>query len=193
LGVVQTLANHDPDVDAIYRLGPLPLPFYFAGSPDVVVGLPPKSSSGMAPYNAQATLHFQKAFWAMLLPVTVHGRVSDIWRSYFAQALFADVELAVAFASPWLSQIRNAHNYLADFNAEQDLYERSSALVTYSSHEWHCSEEPFDLSQCYHQLYVDMYGCASAPLKRAKSARTTIIFIMVCDLRGLDVDKLSIV
>lgn len=30
LGVVQSLANRDPDVDAIYRLGPraaLPLPF----------------------------------------------------------------------------------------------------------------------------------------------------------------------
>ena len=157
LGVVQSLANHDPDVDAIYRLGPLPLPFHFAASPDVVVGLPPKSSSGMAPYNAQATLHFHKAFWGMLLPVTVHGRVSDIWRSYFAQALFAEVELAVAFASPWVNQYRNAHNYLADFNAEQHLYERSSALVAYLSHEWQCSQEPFELSQCYHQLYVDMY------------------------------------
>lgn len=157
LGVLQSLANHDPDVDAIYRLGPLPLPFYFAGGSNIVVGLPPKSSSGMAPYNAQATLHFQKAFWAMLLPVTVHGRVSDIWRSYFAQALFADIDLAVAFASPWVNQFRNAHNYLADFNAEQHLYERSSALVAYLAHEWQCSQEPFDLSQCFHRLYVDMY------------------------------------
>ena len=63
------------------------------------------------PYNAQATLHskevflklgrnendifissllisneFDKqAFFALLLPITVHGRVSDIWRSYISQ------------------------------------------------------------------------------------------------------------
>ena len=38
-----------------------------------------------APTNAQATLHTYKALWAMLLPMTVHGRVSDIWRGYFAE------------------------------------------------------------------------------------------------------------
>eukprot|EP00971_Amphidinium_carterae_P025556 504125-Amphidinium_carterae.1 len=27
----------------------------------------------------QATLHLYEAFWGLLLPVTVHGRVSDIW------------------------------------------------------------------------------------------------------------------
>lgn len=37
-----------------------------------------------APYNAQATLHMHSALWTLLLPVTVHGRVSDIWRSYCA-------------------------------------------------------------------------------------------------------------
>ena len=33
-----------------------------------------------APYNAQATLHLYPALWSLLLPMTVHGRVSDIWR-----------------------------------------------------------------------------------------------------------------
>ena len=40
-------------------------------------------SHAVTPYNAQATLHFYEAFWALYLPVTVAGRVSDIWRSYF--------------------------------------------------------------------------------------------------------------
>lgn len=57
LGVVQSLANHDPDVDAIYRLTfpPGGLPFNFAeplsfGSKDSLRGVP---SSGFTPYNAQ--------------------------------------------------------------------------------------------------------------------------------------------
>ena len=33
----------------------------------------------MMPYNAQATLHAYEALWGLLLPCTVHGRVTDIW------------------------------------------------------------------------------------------------------------------
>ncbi len=42
------------------------------------------------PFNAQATLWRGgdlDTYALMLLPTTVHGRVSDIWRSYFAQWL----------------------------------------------------------------------------------------------------------
>ena len=31
---------------------------------------------------------FNQAFFGLLLPITVHGRVSDIWRSYFSQVSF---------------------------------------------------------------------------------------------------------
>ena len=51
----------------------------------------------VTPYNAQATLHFYDAFWALYLPVTVAGRVSDIWRSYFTQALFPMLGLSIGF------------------------------------------------------------------------------------------------
>ena len=51
----------------------------------------------VTPYNAQVTLHFYPAFWALFLPVTVAGRVSDIWRSYIAQALFKHLGLSLGF------------------------------------------------------------------------------------------------
>jgi hypothetical protein len=84
IAVLQSLADHDPDVDAIYRLTPLPLPLYFTEHLNEPP-LAPAPRFSMTPYNAQATLHFQSAFFGLLLPVTVHGRVSDIWRSYFTQ------------------------------------------------------------------------------------------------------------
>ncbi len=34
----------------------------------------------LAPTNAQACVHLQDAFFATLLPTSVPGRVSDIWR-----------------------------------------------------------------------------------------------------------------
>ena len=84
----------------------------------------------MAPYNAQATLHFYEAFWGLYLPITVPGRVSDIWRSYFTQALFPQLDLHLAFLPrPIVTQDRNPHSITGDFAAEQDLYLKTSALV----------------------------------------------------------------
>ncbi len=65
-------------------------------------------NSVVVPYNAQATLHFYDAFWALLLPVTVAGRVSDIWRSYIGQALFKRLDLSLGFLPrPLVVQERN--------------------------------------------------------------------------------------
>ena len=44
----------------------------------------------------------------------MHGRVSDIWRSYISQRLLWDVGYRVAFAPPLVNQYRSPHNYLAD-------------------------------------------------------------------------------
>jgi len=187
VGVVQSLADHDPDVDGIYRLTQ-PLPFTFppstraaasraaakaaaevqaasvasggrrlaaqsASSPTAVTsGLPAgasklhagkgprKAAQGlfqtttlrpgtMMPYNAQATLHAYDALWGLLLPCTVHGRVTDIWRAYFTQRLLWDAGYRIGFSTPWVTQYRNAHNYLADFNSELPLYQQAGALV----------------------------------------------------------------
>ena len=89
-------------------------------------------SNTMTPYNAQATIFFQSGFWSLYLPITVVGRVSDIWRSYFAQALFKKIGVEFGFLPrPVVVQDRNPHSYLADFDAEIPLYEKSSVLVTY--------------------------------------------------------------
>ena len=92
-------------------------------------------------------MHMYSSLWSLLLPVTVHGRVSDIWRGYFAQVrathcttlcslselivvpcgyvfpnawqrLGEDIGMRLAFIPPVVVQIRNSHNYLADFDSE---------------------------------------------------------------------------
>ena len=129
IGVVQSLANIDPDVDAIYRLGPrmaLPLPLRFPDRPEgqLVLG-----KHVYAPWNAQATLFSRDSMWAMFLPTTVHGRVSDIWRSYIAQRLMWDVGQHVMFHDAFVSQTRNVHDYMGDFMSERPLYETSGEIV----------------------------------------------------------------
>jgi hypothetical protein len=148
LWVHQSLANNDPDYDAIYRLT-RPLPVTFTHPAPIAVGV-----GTFTPYNAQATLHFRNAFWGMLLPITVHGRVSDIWRSYFTQRLLWDVGGQIVFRSPWVVQYRNAHNYLADFDSECDLYRKATSLVRFLK-QWDCSER--DVPRRLLKLMIDMY------------------------------------
>ena len=64
LGVLQSLANHDPDVDAIYRLT-YPegcLPFNFEDSPSSAGESPPRvvPDHSMTPYNAQVKVIWRR-------------------------------------------------------------------------------------------------------------------------------------
>ena len=129
VAVLQSLADIQPDTDVVYRIT-MPHPFSFKRSSETKPLMVPKGV--FAPYNAQATLHFEASFWALLLPVTVHGRVSDIWRSYFAQRLFWDLDLRVGFlARPLVVHAQNYHSNLGDLEGERDLYQKSEHLVQF--------------------------------------------------------------
>ncbi len=130
-GIIQSLANHDPDVDGIHRLI-MPLHFDFQPSPQSRANTLPVAvpQDSFAPLNAQAALFLeQESLWMTFLPVTVHGRVADIWRGYVAQRLAREVGKRMLFTPPLVRQERNPHNFLADMQGESDLYLRSDALL----------------------------------------------------------------
>jgi hypothetical protein len=131
IAVVQATCDEDPDVDAIYRLT-RPLPVSFDNAPATAMRLIIPSGR-YSPYNAQATTHMYSAFWGLLLPYTVVGRVTDIWRSYFTQRILHDLGLAVVYSPPLVVHNRSAHNYIADLQAEQDLYMKTAALLSFLS------------------------------------------------------------
>eukprot|EP00537_Pseudo-nitzschia_pungens_P004751 CAMPEP_0172376926 /NCGR_PEP_ID=MMETSP1060-20121228/68639_1 /TAXON_ID=37318 /ORGANISM="Pseudo-nitzschia pungens, Strain cf. cingulata" /LENGTH=850 /DNA_ID=CAMNT_0013104591 /DNA_START=541 /DNA_END=3093 /DNA_ORIENTATION=- len=173
IGVLQFVADNNPDVDAVHRLvqGQVhpdtkePIVFkrhskyennpskkevehyYNTVSELSTHGSLLIPSHTFVPYNAQATLHMYKAFFATYLPFTVGGRISDIWRSYFAQRTFRDIDttppgddpstangnagLKLAFLPPDIFQDRNDHSLLADWNAEEDLYYKAEKLIDF--------------------------------------------------------------
>lgn len=182
VGVVQILAQHEPDVDAVYRMTlPLPVTFHVHHTPGHALtdskphdSINSQTSAGvrmdhlsllllpprcLAPLNAQATLFLQPTLWALLLPASVHGRVTDIWRGYLAQRLMWEVRgLRTAFASPWVTHVRSSYHistrgfekeagekvprsHVADMVAEQDLYYRAGQLVSFLS-SWQCADVP---------------------------------------------------
>jgi len=128
--VQQFLADEDPDVDAVFRLT-RDLPCHFKGKPSDEPEHLVIPQNVFVPYNAQATVHLYEAFWGLLLPVTVHGRVSDIWRSYLSQKLLWDIGQVLSFTNPHVIHDRVAHDYLKDFQSEQDLYLKSTAMVAF--------------------------------------------------------------
>lgn len=148
--VLQSLANSDPDVDAVFRLT-RDLPEYF----DQHVGEKLLYPAGVfVPFNAQATVMTADVFCSMMLPVTVHGRVSDIWRSYFMQHEMWGRGCHVAFSSPLVSQYRNAHKYLNDFQSELDLYLKVGGLLDI------LNSTPMRYDSCFDRvmdIYITMY------------------------------------
>src|SRR5262249_6346954 len=132
--VLQSAANGNPDVDAIFRLSNPGLAAkditFNAVLPNVLM-----EPGVYSPYNAQATLHQRRGLWALYLPMSVHGRVSDIWRSYVYQGVFHVCGLHVGFTAPWVVHHRTAHNLVADLEAERDLYHLSSQLLDFI-HMW---------------------------------------------------------
>jgi hypothetical protein len=108
VSVWQSLANIDPDVDAIYRMtGELPVSFSKLETALILpVGL-------MAPWNAQAVFVEPSAFLGLMLPASVNGRVSDIWRSFISTELVWRLDSRVAFLSPLVNQFRKRSQLLS--------------------------------------------------------------------------------
>ena len=124
VGIVQCLANGDPDVDAIFRLtSDTPVTF---SEPNMRVLLP---VNGYSPLNAQATWIHRSMAHMMLLPISVHGRVSDIWRSYILERAAHAAGQRVAFNSACVVHDRNVHSYLSDYMAERPLYEQAGEFI----------------------------------------------------------------
>ncbi|PAV64920.1 hypothetical protein WR25_10555 [Diploscapter pachys] len=138
--VQQGLVDMDPDVDAIFRLlnaDPRipPSEHFNSHAPPVILG-----RKMYSPWNSQNTLFHRNAFFTMFLPTSVSFRTTDIWRSFFAQKLLHLIDEYVAFYPVNAVQIRNAHNYLEDFESEQDVYLKSGKILTFLDF-WNCNKK----------------------------------------------------
>lgn len=150
IGVIQYLQNVNPDLDAIYRITSV-IPATFDESINYCIILSKKSFS---PWNAQSTLFEYKTFWGMLLPMTVHGRVSDIWRSYFTQKIMWEQDSYMAFCPAIVNHIRNQHRLIKDFDAEMPLYTQTEALLKFLN-EW--KPKHTTIPKILEEMYIEMF------------------------------------
>eukprot|EP01103_Thecamoeba_quadrilineata_P003107 TRINITY_DN12928_c0_g1_i1.p1 TRINITY_DN12928_c0_g1~~TRINITY_DN12928_c0_g1_i1.p1 ORF type:complete len:730 (-),score=76.68 TRINITY_DN12928_c0_g1_i1:68-2257(-) len=134
IDVVQVMQTIDPDVDANWRLensNYLPMEWSQLSSIETaILKIDPRK---WTPFNAQATILTRRIAKFAMLPHTVHGRVSDIWRSFIMQymmKLFPDTGIS-SFSGRMVEHKRNSHSYMADRQAELQLVEQSFSFIEY--------------------------------------------------------------
>ena len=120
--IQQGLVDDNPDVDAVYRLI-LPLPQTFRNDRRVAL-----TAGSWCPFNSQNTAWWPDAFELLYLPSYCSFRMTDIWRSFIAQRIAWLNGWAILFHEPTMSQERNVHNLLRDFNDEVPGYLHNSEI-----------------------------------------------------------------
>ncbi|MHC4271403.1 MAG: STELLO glycosyltransferase family protein [Planctomycetota bacterium] len=121
--IQQGLADDNPDVDAVYRLTqPLPLTF----RKDRRLAL---ENGTKCPFNSQNTTWFPDAFPLLYLPAYCSFRMTDIWRSFMAQRIAFLNGWSILFHEPTMTQQRNVHNLLKDFEQEIPGYLHNTKIV----------------------------------------------------------------
>jgi hypothetical protein len=129
--IQQFLADNDPDVDAIFRLTTRGQFFFRKDDKPVVL-----DRDCWVPFNSQNTVYFSDVFPLLYLPCFVSFRMTDIWRSFVAQAALWRCGLRVSFHAPTVEQIRNEHDLMKDFADEVVGYldnKRIGVALTQSS------------------------------------------------------------
>lgn len=145
--VIQFLQNENPDLDAIYRLTQK-IPKNFRNDYTQCITI-----NNFCPFNSQSTLFLYNSFPLLLLPMTVNGRVSDIWRSYILEAIFMLSGNYVSFCPSIVKHLRNPHSLLRDFNAEIPLYTQAKELVEFLNKFKMDKSINISLKQVYNVLY----------------------------------------
>ncbi len=121
--IQQGLADHSPDVDAVWRLV-LDAPFTFDRGPSIY--LPP---GAWCPFNSQSTWWWPEVYPLLYLPSHCSFRMTDIWRSFIAQRCLWELGHGLVFHAPEVVQERNPHDLMRDFQDEVPGYLRNRELV----------------------------------------------------------------
>lgn len=128
VGIIQSLVDGDPDVDAIFRMTSRDYDPKF----EFKKGIGFIFNKGIfSQGNTQATLWVNpELFHLLYIPTTVSFRFCDILKLYVAQRCMWEYDLEFAVTSPFFHQTRNAHDYMKDFNSEVSMYECLYDLLT---------------------------------------------------------------
>jgi hypothetical protein len=120
VGIYQSIANNDPDVDAIFRLTNQNY------KKNIIFD---EGKSFILNKNIYTQGNTQITFWVckdifhlLYIPCTVSFRFCDILKMYIAQKCMWEYNKQMCYISPIAKQIRNDHDLMKDFVSEYSMY-----------------------------------------------------------------------
>jgi hypothetical protein len=123
MAVQQALVTGDPDVDAVYRLVVSEPVRWHDGRPVAI------RKGEHCPFNSQNTTWWREAWPLLYLPSGCSMRMTDIYRSFVAQAYLVANDVGLAFCAPSMRQDRNPHDLMNDFAQEVAGYVNAKRFV----------------------------------------------------------------
>ena len=175
--IQQGLANHSPDVDAIWRLV-LDKPFEFEPGRSVWL-----RRGSWCPFNSQSTWWFPVAYPLMYLPSYCSFRMTDIWRSFIAQRCLWELDLGLVFHQAEVLQERNQHDLMRDFKDEVPGYTRNKELVSVL--------EGLQLARGTEEVGANLLTCYEALVTAEffPSTELTLVKTWLSDLKRVEGDQ----
>lgn len=173
--IEQGLADFDPDVDAIFRLINGIWGKKFDDALPVLV-----AKYNYTPFNSQCTSWPIELLPLMYLPVTCSFRLTDIWRSYIAQRLIKNLDFELIYNSSQVSQTRNYHDLLVDYEMELDSYLRANSFID--------TLEQIELEEGYESLGSNLKLTYSVLIKNGYFAEEELNFL---DAWLFDISRVS--
>lgn len=127
IGIYQSIAVGDPDVDAIFRLTNQNYNANISFDENKSFVL---NKNIYTQGNTQITFWTCKELFHLLyIPCTTSFRFCDILKMYVAQKCMWEYHKLLCYISPVVKQIRNDHNLMSDFVSEYPMYKNTFNII----------------------------------------------------------------
>ena len=125
VAIINGLVENDPDVDAIFRLI-CNHKVDWDKDKKVII-----SNENTCPFNTQNTFWIDRSlFIALLIPCSVTFRYCDILKGIIANILLKHFDRNMVYTSPNVTQLRNEHDLMEDFESEVPMYLANENIVS---------------------------------------------------------------
>ena len=125
VAIVNGLVENDPDVDAIFRLVCNHQVQWEKGKQIII------SNENTCPFNTQNTFWLDASlFLGLMIPCSVTFRYCDILKGIIANALLKHNNKNMAYVSPNVTQLRNEHDLMQDFESEVPMYLANESIAS---------------------------------------------------------------
>jgi len=126
VAVIQLIPKNEPDEGAMFSLTKEKSEINLNDQEFIVSPL-----SEILPTNSKSTIYFQKVFWALWLPASVHTEVGDIWRAFVTQDIYQEFHFRTLFRGSHVSRKTPKGMALENWRYETPLYVQGNAVLDY--------------------------------------------------------------